>query len=294
MHKPLTYNIVKLAGNTNTMAASEKIQISVGLWNVGEKACSKDGKEAIKQTLNSIYDYYEQGNAEIILVQEVRSRPVYTALVNNRKALTEYNGKSAQLNSLIIIYEHEKFQAGKRLDIEVPELEDPCRLEVFVVNISDVKCLLASWHGMTRGLTDEEKKERLKHILENLNRAKKKNKCEVCIMGGDFNLEIEKAEEVVKCATGGNVHEYPLPEYRNEKSKGIIDFLVSWPQGKVSKQEIPKPIDVVPQESDRLFPGHKLIWYKLEIAPTSNPSYDKSQKEIDELADELKGVEIRK
>lgn len=248
-----------------------KIQMSLGLWNMGDKASSVKGKSAIQKTLESIQ---EPGNAEIMLVQEVKSENVYNAVVNNRGTHENSSYKGfldshqnvgpSKAKSIAIIYDHDIFEDAERLSVNALRYRDEIhRLDVFVVNIVGIKCLLASWHGRTR-LTDTGKQEKLKNTLKYLKNEHKENKCDVCIIGGDFNLDIKKVEDAVP---DFDVHTYPTPELRSSKKKGIIDFLISWPKGRVRMQESPKAVDVVPQERKDVF-DHQLIWHKLEIDVT--------------------------
>lgn len=253
---------------------TDLIELSVGVWNVGNKGDRiEDRINAIEKTLSHL----AQNKPDLMLAQEVKSQTLYNALKISSSPYEDNKSVYA------IFYESKRIGIPYKADITLEDLlkatkkarRPPERLinlfdkfkridarvcSMGTINIE--KCLVVSWHGEQTRLDNIEKKEVLHDVIAVLKEVQQDKKCSVCIMGGDFNLDISHLE-VAHLAGRLNmdVHKYKPSHLR--QGKNTIDYLISWPSGKVKVKDV-GPVDEVKECNLEVF-DHQLVLYKLEI-----------------------------
>ena len=140
------------------------------------------------------------------------------------------------------------------------------------------KILLVSWHGPSnRTASDKVKKDCFKRLVRFSKRLRHVKSCELVIVGGDFNLDVDDARSEMNTLNdnnvidGGEVHaSYKTTKDREGKRTKTIDYVVYWSKDslKIVENVVTCP-DYKREEGSRPF-NHPIVVYKFVILPLSD------------------------
>ena len=247
----------------------QKMKLSLVLWNCNGKTGKVPERNAV---FRSTYDSWEQEDEipTVVLAQELRSGGLTTTWRELSKKSNSFNKCETACFFLMGLGQEIKLLDSGDLQRIMPSNDrydgGIARIHCGIVTLGAEKILICSWHGQHM-VTDNTKKDLLRKMLIFVDKVKEDQGCVAALVGGDFNLDIDKVikSNILQSVQSADLYrDYTGPLFR---PYDIIDYVIAWPKTRFIKRKCGE-IETHPKEevnpNPRMF-DHALIRYDFTV-----------------------------